>query len=355
MNKFERFIYQKTFSANDRREIYDSFCQYLLDGVSAEDTFNRLIDSYTRRGKNPGNPIAKILRECSENLAAGYTLAQSFKEWLPEQELSIIESCDNAGRTADGFTNARTVADGTSRILSAVRSSVMITAYMISLALGIISLFCILLVPVLKQSVPLAQWNGFQLAIYYIYIGITSYYWIMILLIGGIVYVVSKSLPVWTGNLRFYADRLPPYSIYRRLHGATFILNVNAMLSVGISMEETIRKMFESCQSDWMAERLEATMRAIESGEQNLGMALDVTGYEFPGEDAIIKMQSLFETSNPAASLHRFAERWLDKTITDVEKTGDRVRIISLFASGIIISLLIVVMFDLIQRAFFFN
>ncbi|EQB98968.1 type II secretion system F family protein [Photorhabdus temperata] len=346
---------KKTFSADDRSEIYDSFCQYLLDGVSAEDTFNKLIESYTRRGKNPGNPIAKILKECSDNLAGGYTLAQSFKEWLPEQELSIIESCDNAGRTSDGFKNARKVAEGTSRILSAVRSSVMITAYMVSLALGIISLFCVLLVPVLKQSVPLTQWNGFQLAIYYIYITLTGYYWVLIILAGSIFYLVSKSLPSWTGNIRFFADRFPPYSIYRRLHGATFILNVNAMISVGISMEETIKKMYESCQSDWMAERLEATMLAIESGEQNLGMALDVTGYEFPGEDAIIKMQSLFETSGSEDSLQRFAEKWLNKTIIGVEKTGDRVRIISLFACGIIISLLIVVMFDLIQRAFFFS
>lgn len=355
MNRFERFIYQKTFSADDRVEVYDNFRQYLLDGVSAEDTFKKLIENYTRRGKNPGNAIAKILKECSENLSAGDTLAQSFKEWLPDQELSIIESCDNAGKTPDGFKNAMLVADGTARILSAVRSSIMITSYMFSLALGIVSLFCILLVPVLKQSVPLSQWNGFQLAIYYVYIALTEYYWLMIIVVVGGFYLISKSLPSWTGNSRFFADRFPPYSIYRRLHGATFILNVNAMLSVGIPMEESIKKMYDACQSDWLAERLEATMLAIESGEQNLGMALDVTGYEFPGEEAIIKMQSLFETTNREGSLKRFAEKWLDKTIKGVEATGERIRIISLFASGITISLLIVVMFDLIQRAFFFN
>lgn len=355
MNKIERFIYLKTFSADDRREIYDSFGQYLLDGVSAEDTFIRLIDSYTRRGKKPSNPVAKILKECSENLSAGDTLAQSFRDWLPEQELSIIESCDNAGKTAEGFANARTIAEGTARILSAVRSSAMITSYMIFLALGIISLFCILLVPVLRQSIPLTQWSGFQLAIYYVYIGVTDYYWIILSAMAIFFYLVSKSIPSWTGHLRFHADKFPPYSVYRRLQGATFIMNVNAMLSVGISMEETIRKMYTSCRSDWLAERLEAVMIAIESGEQNLGMALDVTGYEFPGEDAIVKMQSLFETSKPGASLSRFASRWLDKTITDVEKTGDRVRIVSLFSCGVVISLLIIIMFDLIQRAFFFN
>lgn len=127
------------------------------------------------------------------------------------------------------------------------------------------------------------------------------------------------------------------------------------MLSAGMTMEDALKKMFFSCQSDWLGERLEAALLAIESGEQNLGMALDVTGYDFPGEEAIIKMQSLFETTNREGSLKRFAEKWLNKTIKGVEITSERIRIISLLACGFAISFLIVVMFDLIQRAFFFN
>ncbi len=55
MNRIKRWIYQKTFNASDRMEIYDNFRQYLLDGLSAQITFEKLIDNYTRRGKN-GRP-----------------------------------------------------------------------------------------------------------------------------------------------------------------------------------------------------------------------------------------------------------------------------------------------------------
>lgn len=51
MNRIKRWIYQKTFNASDRMEIYDNFRQYLLDGLSAQITFEKLIDNYTRRGK----------------------------------------------------------------------------------------------------------------------------------------------------------------------------------------------------------------------------------------------------------------------------------------------------------------
>lgn len=355
MNRIERSLYQKTLNADDRIEIYDSFRQYSLDGLSAEDALKKLIASYSRRGKKPGNPIAQILKECADNLSGGHSLAESLREWLPEQELSIIQSCDEAGKLPDGFESAMLIARGTGRIMSAVRVAAGIVAYMSSLVLGIITLFCVLLVPVLKQSVPLEQWNGIQLCIYYLYLIITGYYWVLIIFVVLTMFIVSKSLNSWTGNIRFYADNLPPYSIYKKFHGATFILNVNAMMSVGIPMEEAIRKMLHACRSDWLAERLEAVSRSIESGEENLGTALDVTGYEFPGEDAIIKMQSLFETNNSSGSLKIFAEKWLDKTINGVEQTSERLKIVSILGCGVIISVLIVVMFDLIQRAFFFT
>lgn len=355
MNRLDRFIYQKTFSADDRIELYDNFRQYTLDGLSAEETYNKLIENYTRRGKKPNNPMGQILKECRDNLSAGLSLSQSLREWIPDQELSIIESCDIAGKPADGFLNAMMIADGASRIVSAVRGSMMITGYMLSLAIGILSLFCILLVPVLKQTVPLNQWSGAQLTVYYLYVFMTGYSYIFAIVVIGLAYLISKTLSSWTGNLRYYFDKIPPYSIYARLQGATFILNVNAMLTAGITMEEALKKISESCQSNWLGERLDATLFAIESGEPNLGNALDVTGFDFPGEDAIIKMQSLFETSNREGSLKRFADKWLNKTIQGVEKTSERIRISSLLGCGVSISFLIIIMFDLIQRAFFFN
>ncbi|WP_457292188.1 hypothetical protein, partial [Pseudomonas azotoformans] len=68
-----------------------------LDGRSAEDTYSKLVDNYSRRGKNPGDAIAQILSECADNLGGGFGLGESMREWIPDQELSIIESCDLSG------------------------------------------------------------------------------------------------------------------------------------------------------------------------------------------------------------------------------------------------------------------
>ncbi|ELT2900052.1 conjugal transfer protein, partial [Salmonella enterica] len=152
MNRIKRWIYQKTFNASDRMEIYDNFRQYLLDGLSAQITFEKLIDNYTRRGKKTGDPIGEILTECSQNLKAGFSLAESFKEWIPDQELSIIESCDKAGKLTDGFKNAMIIAEGTDKISGSVWSTLLNFGYIQSLAIGLVAIFCITLVPTIKQS-----------------------------------------------------------------------------------------------------------------------------------------------------------------------------------------------------------
>jgi len=355
VNKLARIIYQATFSAQDRIEIYDDFRQYLLDGRSAKETYQKLIDNYSRRGKNPGDAVAQILTECAENLGSGFGLGDSLREWIPDQELSIIESCDLAGRPEDGFINAIDIASGSGRISSTVRATVSVTGYLTLLSVTVIVLFCMMLVPVIIQAVPLSQWNGMQTAVYYFYLLLSDWWWVLLLLFGGVIALVVWSLPRLTGRLRFFLDRFPPWSIYRRIHGAAFIMNVNAMDAAGIPMERAIASMKESTRSAWLYERLDALEHAISSGEENLGQALDATEYEFPDERAIVKLQSLFETKNSEGSLKRFADTWLENTVRSVERTGDRMRIVSLLLCGVLVILLMLIMFSLIQKAFFFN
>lgn len=352
MNKIERYIFKLTFSASDRIEIYDDFRQYQLDNLSAEATFKKLIDNYTRRGKKPNNGIGKILSECGKNLKSGFTLAESFSEWIPEQELSIIASCDKAGDLAEGFKNAMFIAEGTEKISASIKTALFSLIYILFLTIGLVITFCVALVPQIQQSVPLEKWNGLQLSVWYFYLLVTDYWYLLLMIAIAIAIGIYRSMFTWTGNLRFWFDRFPPYSIYKRLQGASFILNINAMLSSRIPIEMALESMITSCKSPWLLERFKAILRNIQSGEENLGAALDATGYEFPSEEAIIKMLSIFETSNTEGSLRRFAEKWLDKTVLDVQRAGSAMQISGYFGVAITIVLLVLIMSDLIQQAF---
>ncbi|MFU7556984.1 pilus assembly protein, partial [Pseudomonas paraeruginosa] len=61
-----------------------------------------------------------------------------------------------------------------------------------------------------------------------------------ITLIGILVFLflVFASLPYLRGGLRVHLDKLPPWSVYRMLHGSTFLLNVGVMIQANVSLQD---------------------------------------------------------------------------------------------------------------------
>ncbi|MEA9446229.1 type II secretion system F family protein [Candidatus Fukatsuia symbiotica] len=351
MNKFQRWLCKLTLNSDDREAIYDNFRHYLLDGQSLEKTFDKMIVNYTRRGKKPNNEIAQILTECAAHLKEGHSLGEALKDWFPEQELSVIDACNIAGRPWDGFKKAMKIATSTDRLKKAIRGAMLTSAYLFSLSFIILAMACVMLVPFLLESVPLVRWSLAQKGVYYFYIFIVSYGWLLI--IGFIIFcsIIAYTMPRWVGKKRFYADQFPPYSFYKQRQGATFITSIDALLSSNIPLKNALIKMREMSQSAWLIEKINGALARLADGEENLGSALDTAGYEFPSEDAIIKMQSLFETTNQEGSLERFGDRLLEKTLLNVERQGNVIKVVSMFSGAAATVGIVGIMYSLIEIA----
>lgn len=354
MNPFNRILCQWTFNADDRSDIYDNFRHYLLDGQSIKKTFDRLIINYTRRGKKPNNEIAQILKECAAHFEEGTPLAEALKAWFPEQEISVIEACHIAGRPADGFQKAIHIAHSTEQLKKAIRGALLTSAYLFSLSLTILTLACVMLVPLLLESVPLVQWSLAQKGVYYFYLFVIT--WGGWLFIGFVLtcILIVYSFPRWVGKRRFYADKFPPYSFYKGIQGSTFVTSVSALMSSNIPVKNALIKMRDLSQSPWLIEKINAALARLADGEENLGAALDTAGYEFPSEDAIIKMHSVFETSNQEGALERFGERLLETTLMQVERQGHVIKLVSMFGGAAATVGIVGIMYGLIERAFHF-
>lgn len=352
MNGLNRKLIKWTFNANDRMDIYDNFRQFLLDGAEVKKVYEKLILNYTRRGKKPNDAIALVLTECSEHLRNGKSLAESLSEWIPEQEKSVIEACDIAGNSADGFKEAIKIASAKERIGKSIRGTLFIMGFMFFNFFGILAMICCLMVPVILDSIPLERWNLAQKSIYYFYVFISEYSYIAIVILIGFIYLVGYSMPRWTGELRFAFDKFPPYSFYRSMQGTTFLTNIDAMLSSGMQLKDALKRIGDNSNSAWLKERIDAALGGLASGEKNLGTALDSSGYEFPSEKAIIKMQNLFETSNSEGSLTNFSDRLLESTIDRMEKAGKTIQVLSMFANALGIIVVCFVMYGLIQQMF---
>lgn len=355
MNNFDRKIMKATFSAQDRLEIYDNFRQYMLDGATAKKAYEKMIISATRRGKKPNDGVAMILTECMDKLNNGDSLADSLSEWFPAQERSVIESCDTVGRAADGFAEAIKIADAIYRIKKPVRSAVTVSLVMFFNFFVVLGVMCSLIIPIIEQSTPVERWNVAQKGVYFFYYATVNYWYVIIAILIGFIYLISYSLSRWTGEARVYFDKFPPYSIYKMMQGTTFLSNVDAMLSSGMALQDVLFRISKQSESAWLSERVDAVLGGLSNGEKNLGTALDSSGYEFPSEKAIIKLQSLYETSNSEGSLSRFTRRWLEDSIENIDAAAKTIQIVSLFANAISVIGLVAIMYPLIQQMFSFQ
>lgn len=54
------------------------------------------------------------------------------------------------------------------------------SAYLFSLSFIILTMACVMLVPLLLESVPLIRWSLAQKGVYYFYLFIVSYWWILL-------------------------------------------------------------------------------------------------------------------------------------------------------------------------------
>lgn len=354
MSSLNRRIMKATFSARDRIEIYDNFRQYMLDGATAKVAYERMIISATRRGKKPNDAVALILSECMEKLNNGDNLADSLSEWFPAQERSVIESCDTAGRAEDGFAEAIKIADAIYRIKKPVRSAVVVFVIMFLSFFAILTVMCSLIIPIVLQSIPLERWNLAQQAVYFFYYTTVNYWYVIVAIMITLIYLLVYSLPRWTGEVRVFFDKFPPYSVYKMMHGTTFLTNVDAMLSAGMPLQDVLLRVSKQSESAWLSERVDAVLGGLSNGEKNLGTALDSAGYDFPNEKTIIKLQSLYETSNSEGSLTRFTKRWLDDSIEKIDASAKTIQLFSLLANAISVVGLVAIMYPLIEQMFTF-
>ncbi|MDC7123868.1 type II secretion system F family protein, partial [Cellulomonas fimi] len=98
---------------------------------------------------------------------------------------------------------------------------------------------------------------------------------------SGAALVVASlwSLPRWRGRIRRLADSIMPWSLYKDLQGAVFLMNTGALLGAGVHELEAMQ-LLHSFAPPWLQERLDAARDEMSEGN-SLGMALRKSGYDF--------------------------------------------------------------------------
>lgn len=357
-------IRRRAFGQTQRTDFYRAMYLYQRAGARKLDALEKLRSAYASHlsiRQQLGNklcrrlgarrdifipPIAQIAETALKR--SNLTLAEALTEWLPLSERAILAAGESSGNLADAFQMAARFARQQGGMWQHVIGAFGGPLLMVGVMMAMLYIAADSILPAFEvnhsQLSPTAQ-------LVVLAADLVHGYWHVVLGVTLVlVFGIASSLGRWKGRWRTKADRYPPWSIYRRIHGALFLYSYAVLQKAGVPIQTALATLGESA-NPWLRTRITAAMYGVRQG-YNLGQSFRHSGHEFPDWQAIPVLESISSLSGSADALIEYAENWLDDTSRAVERFSRRGKAILQIWLFLWIGLMATATFDIIFIAF---
>lgn len=320
-----------TLGAAKRAEIYSTLAMLLDNNVLLSDALAELYAVHSDDGRRT-TPVATLLYECRQSVSEGRTFAYAIRPWVSPIEASLIAAGEQSGNLRGAFTDAIDLIQGNAQIKSAVLGGSIypaILALMLGFMLWIIQHE---LVPPLVAVAPPELWTGAARLMYLVSQFTTNYGVVALTLLLATGIASIASLPRLTGDLRYHLERVPPWSIYRAVIGATTLLSIGTLIRNGVKLHDALLLLSENA-NPYLRERLDAVILGTTKG-LNLGEALDAAEYDFPDREVVKLLRVLASRDGFDRALMNYATEWRDNTTKKVKAAMNVFFIVAIMGVG---------------------
>ncbi|RLM24734.1 pilus assembly protein PilR [Brenneria alni] len=349
MSAFERIRYEitrHTFSGAYRARFY-SVLRFLLENNSPLlAAMQEIEDVHTNFGEH-WHPYAELTADCIHALSdnsEGHSLEDVLAKWGPAEEAALVSAGMASGSIPDVLGQVGVLIEARRAIFSMVLQMLIYPLLLVLMVGGMFGVVTYGLKPALEQMSDPATWYG-ALGLLAIMSDVIENAGIAIAVVcGGLACLVLWSQPRWTGRLRLWADHLMPWSIYKELQGAVFLMNIASLLEANVKTLDALNQL-RRFAAPWLCERLDAAIDNLEGGEQ-LGKALRNSGYQFPSKEGVNYLYLLTSRDGSAEMIRRYSEEFLKTSLMRIRFRIVRMRLYSFL---LIIGFFILVLMTIFQ------
>ena len=293
----------------------------LRNDFTLMDALGRLEMVESKNGRNPNEPFAIVMREFQKNLERGMSFSDATRGWVPLEE-SLLVTSGNLSNLVVALENVTRVVDGTQRIKRAMISAVAYPLFLLALTFLIIIMVGLYLVPPLAEVAgPTMVWQSAAASLIWLS-EFAGRYWyafaISFAALGGIIWL---SLANWTGNLRKYFDKLPPWNVYKIQLSVDWLMSLSSMVAAGITIPDAMRMLADG-SNRYLRTILNDALHYIANGD-NLGVALANTGRDFPNSEMIGDLAIYADMNGFDENLSRVANDYLDESVRKMESISN--------------------------------
>jgi len=328
-----------SFTGSVRLDFYRSLILLLDNHVRLNEALAELYNVYSHGGKKKTAPVAVVINECLQQMNDGESFSEAIAWWLPVEEAMLLQAGELAGRLGEAFNEAEKIMMARKKIVGAIAGAVAYPLVLFSMMGFLLHMVATDLVPKLAKVVDPAKWQGAAGLLRDIASFVTNYGMTTVAVFAISVLAIILSLPVLRGPLRVLLDNLPPWSIYRLVHGATFLLNVGALIKSGMRLNSALNKLNEGT-SPWLKERITAALDGLSEGK-NFGEALIDSGYNFPDKKANRFLAVISTYSGIDKAIITFGNRWLEETVNKIQNVSKLMLMLGVASVGVTMLLVI--------------
>jgi type II secretory pathway component PulF len=313
----QRFWLKLQFGANQRIRVYQKLNRFLSSSVSLRQALEIMYQHASEDGRKPKNPTAVILLQWLRSVKNGQSFGQAIQGWVPDGDRLVIEGGEAAGNLPQSIERAVLISESLRLIISTIVSGIAYPVLLFLAAIGFLIFFGTTVIPQFAEILPRDQWTGIagQMSVMSEFVQ-NGLIWVLLAL-AALGILIAATMTKWTGPLRVKFDKYPPWSIYRLVIGAGFMLTVSGMIRAGIAVPK-ILSMLQRGASPWYVEKLSKTLFQVKNGH-NLGEALYRTGFNFPDKDTVADLRAYANLNKFDETLQRLGEEWLGDAIKRIK------------------------------------
>lgn len=318
-----------------RLKLYRKIASLMRNRFSLMDALDRLHDGISNGGKNAGEPFAIAIVEWSKKLQNGIPFSDALKGWAPDRERLML-SVGDVSDLEMALLNLIRVTEGSAKMVRPIIGAVTYPSFLFMMAVLIIYAIGAYMVPPMIDAAPDVVWTGLARDLVDVSYWIKDYWIVAFSALPIIMVVIYSTIGIWTGPIRAFFDKLPPWSLYKVFTGISWLLALSALVKGGTPVSTALRALRRD-SSRYLKGRIDKTLIYINAGE-NLGQALAKTNLDFPDVEIIGDLKIYSELDNFEEALEKLANDWLDESVYLIEQKASILNMVALLSIGGVIA-----------------
>lgn len=294
-NSLEYKLSKLRFTTQKRIEMYHQIRSMMLEGITIVSVFTNLEKIY--RIENKSDPRIYMLGCWRKALEEDGSILKELRHWIPPSEAVMFKVAEETGDWPKSLESLIFQVEKKAEMKKVIAAEMAYPAFLTMLLVAILYGFGSAGVPMLTDMLPVERWPALSMPLYHLSTFIASKIILVLLGIAAFIYLIFRMQDKYIGVARNRLDKIPPFSVYKSMQGASFLISLSALLKSGIPIIESVSiiKKNSSIWSRWKINRIQkdfqeghtGALSLITSGENSMferDVRIQIRAYSSLGE-----------------------------------------------------------------------